>query len=348
MHSQTGMEERDAPSGRGNWRGDRTTKLLIRFAPLALALVLAGIFRERVAESFRVLRDARPTILWVVPLFLLWNHVAAVGWRTVLSVVVPDDRLPSSFRLGVLRIQSQAVNAVLPTAGLGGEVLRAALAVRAEKRLLPGAMTATALDNVAGTVAGLAFAVPSLFFVLARHGDAPFQALFASALAALAAIVVLSNLPFYLAPRVLARVTSKSMLTRLLDPFATRRQSVARAFRRDVAWRLLERVLGAVEVFIAFHALGVDVSPIDAAAVSATFVVVSFVVFVIPGQLGVAELSATFVGTMLGVPPSVGLAVALLRRSRQWLVCAAGLVLLAGSRWGLGTLVHSRNQKAER
>jgi uncharacterized membrane protein YbhN (UPF0104 family) len=93
-----------------------------------------------------------------------------------------------------------------------------------------------------------------------------------------------------------------------------------------VGLRFCERILSGAEVYVFFVALGVPVSIADAALITAVFIVVSFTVFFLPGQLGAAEAAVAMTSTLIGVPAALGLSVALLRRARQLAVCITGLV----------------------
>ncbi len=93
-----------------------------------------------------------------------------------------------------------------------------------------------------------------------------------------------------------------------------------------MALRFCERILSGAEVYVFFVALGAPVSVADAALITAVFIVVSFTVFFLPGQLGAAEAAVAMSSSLIGVPAALGLSVALLRRSRQLAVCVIGLV----------------------
>ena len=96
--------------------------------------------------------------------------------------------------------------------------------------------------------------------------------------------------------------------------------------------RFGERLLAVGEISVVYHAVGAPISLIIAALISAVFVMVSFVIFFLPGQLGAAEAAAASVAAMLGIPAALGLSAALLRRARQLAVCVLGVSFILARR----------------
>src|SRR5688572_13925615 len=125
--------------------------------PLALAALLFVSLRAEFPQVVATLRSASPVALLSLPLFLIWNQVATVAWRRLLDA--SEVRAIGVTSLARLRIEAQAVNQVVPAAGLAGEVFRATFAAPSQ---IGRASVATALDNVAGTVAGLVFSVAAV------------------------------------------------------------------------------------------------------------------------------------------------------------------------------------------
>jgi inositol phosphorylceramide synthase catalytic subunit len=297
-----------------------------------LVLVLVGLavvaLRKQLPAAARGVVQAHPVALLALPLFFAWNQVATLAWRALLRAA---GARPSALReLVRVRVEGQAVNQLVPAAGLAGEALRA-VRVAGTEGVGPAAL-ATVLDNVAGTIAGLAFALPVGMVGLGLKARA-FRnelgaGLFASGLA-LVLLLAAVALPFQLAPRWLPRLPSTSRLRTVIAPFADRKVAVRRAFSHAVALRFVERVIAVGEVYVLFHAVGAKVSVADATLVSAVLVIVSLTVFFVPGQLGASEAATAAASSLLGYPAALGLSAALLRRARQLVVCVLGLGSLA-------------------
>lgn len=303
-----------------------------RVAARVLALVLVVLafiaLRKELPAAARGVAHAHPVALLALVVFFAWNQVATLAWRALLRAT--GARAPSLRGLVRLRIEAQAVNQLVPAAGLAGEALRA---VRAAGPGGVGAATlATALDNVAGTIAGLGFALPVGMVAFGFRAQAGRSDVGAGLIALGLALVLLLGavaLPFRFAPRWLPRLGPMNPIRKVLAPFADRKLEVRRAFDRAVALRFVERVVAVGEVYIVFRAVGAPISFGDATVVSALLVIVSFTVFFVPGQLGAAEAATAAVSSFLGYPAALGLSAALLRRARQLVVCLLGVVSLS-------------------
>lgn len=293
--------------------------------PLVLAVLLFVSLRSEFPEVGETLRNAQPVALLCVPLFLIWNHAAALAWARLLHAAgVSGIGLA---RLARLRIEAQAVNQVVPSAGLAGEVFRTTFAAGPSQ--LGSASVATALDNVAGTIAGLVFAITAVaLHLFERSGPSELGPLALYGMVALILVLVLAALPFVFASRWLVLLTAKSSLRDTVEIFSSHAATLRRALRDAVALRFLERALGVVEIWILFRATGATLSVTEAALISAVIVLVSIAAFFVPGQLGVAEAAVSSAAVLLGFPAALGLSAALLRRARQLLVCAAGIISL--------------------
>jgi uncharacterized membrane protein YbhN (UPF0104 family) len=298
-----------------------------RLFPLALAALLLFAFRERLPAVLRALAHAHPVALVVLPLFFVWNQIATIAWRLLLratGVITPPLR-----ELVRLRIEAQAVNQLVPSGGVAGEALRA---VRAggKEGWSPAAL-ATALDNVAATIAGLAFALPLGIVALAFRRDPSRDGAVTGLVAVSCSLVLLIGaifVPFRFAPAWLSRLAPNSPTRKLLVPFAARTSEVRRAFRDALGLRFVERVVGLFETYVVFRAVDAPISIGGAALVSAVLVIVSFTVFFVPGQLGAAEAATAAAAGLLGIPVELGLSASLLRRARQLAVCLLGVVSL--------------------
>jgi uncharacterized membrane protein YbhN (UPF0104 family) len=296
--------------------------LVRRFAPLALVVLSVALLGRDFPAAARALGHARPIAFSAIALFFVWNHVATLAWRALLRASgVTVQSLTSLVRL---RIEGQAINQLVPAAGMAGEGMRAVRAAAPGE--LGAASLATVLDNVAGTMSGLVFSAGALLLHLQSHGGrAALRTLTITTAVALALLAVLVVLPFQLGHRLRPR-SSPAWVRQVLTPFADNRVAIRRAFTEAVALRFVERLIAAVEIYVVFTAVGVPITVANAALVSAVYIVVSFAAFFLPGQLGAAEAAVVTTSTLLGIPAALGLSAALLRRARQLMVCGLGVV----------------------
>jgi uncharacterized membrane protein YbhN (UPF0104 family) len=303
----------------------RASHVATRFLPLGLAGLLFLSVSKQVPSAVAALRNVHPYSLWSLVSFLAWNQVATLAWRSLLRGA--GVRAPALRELVRLKIEAQAVNQLVPTAGFAGEALRAIRAAAPSE--VGAASLATLLDNIAGTVTGLSLSIgATLLYLQARSGQSELKELVLAATVAMFLVFVAAVVPFYFAASWLERLSPTNRLRSVIAPFAERRAELRLAFRDAIALRLVERIIAVSEIYIAFHAVGAPISLAAAALISSVFIIVSMVVFFVPGQLGAAEAAVTMIGTLLGIPPALGLSAALLRRARQLVVCAAGVTSL--------------------
>jgi uncharacterized membrane protein YbhN (UPF0104 family) len=304
---------------------------LLRLGALGVGTWLIVRYHATIADAATKLGDLSPLVLLALPLFWLWNHVASIGWHGLVRAT-GHPAPPSTWKLSLIRIQGQAVNLAVPLASVGGEALKSTLLSRRQGALAPG-VSSVGLDLASSTAAA------ALFFVggMALHSGAlpltPALRLVITG-AALALAVALLNVPA-LAERLIRRLRPRpgTSLARLRDALARNPRALGRAFRRASTWHLAERVLTAGEIYIAAVALDVGLGLLDALFATALMTGFTLVFFFIPAQAGAAEGALSMAFSALGLSPTAGLAVALVRRGRQAVVCALGLsLLLIGSR----------------
>ena len=83
---------------------------------------------------------------------------------------------------------------------------------------------------------------------------------------------------------------------------------------------------GGGNVWIAYHMLGAKPRVMDAVAIEAILSGVMAIGFLVPGGLGVQELTYVGVGALFGLPAHISLALSLVRRARDILIGAPALV----------------------
>ena len=296
---------------------------LVRLLPLALLAVLVVVFRDEVAGAVGRMLDLHPVVFAIVPLFWLWNHVAAYSWRGLLQATAPDQPPESAWRLSLLRLQSQAINMAVPALGLGGGAVRIGFTRRAG---LAPAASAALLDDLAGGVGGLLFVA----FGLALHRGTLLgvpTATVAAVCAAGGGVLWLGIV--YGAPALGGRFGEGKPIGRALRVLSQNRSRLAPAFALGVGWHFVERLITAGEIYLAFLALGAGPGLPEAVFVQAVSVAVALLLFFIPGQPGAADASIAAACVSVGLDPQTGLTVALIRRVRQLAVIGAGLATLA-------------------
>lgn len=306
------------------WRG---WLLTIGVALLAILLAThgAGAVREIVGQV------GWQAVL-VVAAHLPVTFLATVGWQVLLP---PDRRPPLSFLFRV-RLIKEAVNALLPVAQVGGDVVRAKLSVR-NGLTLAEATASCVVDVLAGTVGLVLFVLASLVVAMATLHD-PRLAQAGLALIGVVATIVLA-----------AFLAHKAGVHRRLGQFSQRWTAIAsrvgelgEAFRgigrqranlfASWAWHMAAWVAGAFETYVSMWALGLNPTVLQALIVEGLAQTAKVVGFAIPGALGVQEGGYLLLGGALGLTSDQALALSLLRRLRELTLGGIGLVLWRATR----------------
>lgn len=248
----------------------------------------------------------------------------ALAWRALLAGVGVRE---SVGRLFLLRALADCINALLPVAQVGGDLVRARLAVRDG---VDGAVAGASVvvDLTLGLMTLVLFIGLGLAMLALRSGldGIPLEIPVAAALFGLMLVGV------YAAQRagVLLRLARRFESTATGRGWQAITGGAAALDRRVVeiyanlpgviassAWRLGGWLGGTLEIWAIFLVLGHPVSFVDALIVEAIAQAVRNLGFAIPGQLGVQEGGYMLAGGLLGVPDEVALALALVKRVRD-------------------------------
>src|SRR5262249_51988625 len=137
--------------------------------------------------------------------------------------------------------------------------------------------------------------------------------------------------PFERLTRVLDRAT-KGKLAALVGQSAQIDRSIKRIWRRRSVvlrylffWQPLQCFATALEIWVALHFLGAQISFIEAVVIDSLIQAVSSAAFFVPGGLGVQEGGFILIGGALGLDPATCLALAGARRIRDLLIFVPGL-----------------------
>lgn len=306
-------------------------------ALLGLGLLATVLARIDLGQVAGLVGQAGWGLLLVFGVAVLAFTADAASWHAVLPGLAIDVR--DFIRLWSVRLVGEALNTVTPLAGVGGEPLKALLLVR-NLGLEPGAAIASVI--VAKTTILLSY-IPFLAvgFILLL-GFAPARAVIVVAGAGLVlyttAIVGFFLVQRYgLASRVAARVHAYPWAAGL-EAALHQIRGVDRELERlyvdaplrlwaSLALAFVGWLLGAGELYVISAVLGFPLSAWDIWAAEAVVQLLRQATGFIPGSLGVTEAAlALLYGVLLG-NPSVGVAVALVRRLREVVWIAGGVVV---------------------
>ena len=265
---------------------------------------------------------------FVVPVFL-----DAVAWWVLFP---RSDRLPLR-KLFWMRWVGESVSTLVPSAAVGGDIVRARLAA-INGVPLPISAGSVLVDITLGVFTQAGFTMLGLALLV----DATGQKSFVRPTLVGTLLGILAVAGFYFAQRLgmfrflglivahLANspewqslVQSGETLDRAIRGLYARRRGVAMC----CAWTIISLVGGSGEIWIALHALGLPATLVNALILQSMALTIRSAAFAVPGGLGVQEGGYLVVGNLLGIPGDAAFALSLIARMRELALGIPGLVV---------------------
>jgi glycosyltransferase 2 family protein len=308
----------------------------VRFALLAvgvgtLGFLIADNDPAAILASFQHL-GWRLGILIVFPMVLV-AFFDAVGWRYAFT----RDRV-SVWTLLWTRLAGEAFNLTTPTAALGGEAVKAWLL--RDRVPLPEAVSSVIVAKTTITIGqGLLLLLGVVLAWTSRAADSrilmAMEWLLALELVALSIFVLAQTRGMAsFGGRLLARFGAQRFerheglghVDRALAGFYLRQPG---RLALSIAYHFLAWLLGALEAWLILWLLGTPVSLLTATVIEAFGMGIRFATFLIPSSLGALEggYAATFAA--LGLGATRGVTFSLVRRVREIVWIAIGLIAFA-------------------
>ena len=307
------------------------------------AAVLVGLGGLAAATALFLWQGLGPVIgaFTAAGLGILWAslfHVAPMAINaSAWQVLVPRRlrRRPSLAEFFWAVWLREAVNGLLPVARVGGEIVTVRLLMR---RGLGAAVAGASVvaDVTVGIATQFILALVGVALLVSRGADSGIVAEIAVALLVAVPIVTAVVLvqrfgPFALFARVF-RALFGGRFDKIVGSAAALDRAVRRLYRRRSAvlacgaLQLLGWTVGAGEIWIALYYLGHPVGFDTALIFEALIEVVSSGAFIVPAALGIQEGAFLVIGSLVGVPAEIALALALARRARDIIVFVPALV----------------------
>jgi putative membrane protein len=307
----------------------RTT--LFRLAGLCAGGAALGYVLAQVdgAALLATLADGGLMALGVV---CLWHALPlmfdALGW---LALSRADERL-SLPRAMFYRWLGESINALLPVAQVGGDLVRARMWTK-HNVMLPRAMTIVFSDVLLTALSQVPFAVLGLILLM----DDTFSAtsIVTGVLIAVGAALFTT---FPVAERIMSMAVRHLMPRRLSASTAVWEAELTAA--PDVAARLrsfsahlVAWLIGIGEIYLAAMALGIPLSVGEALVIEALLQAVRSAAFLVPAALGVQEAGIVAVGLAIGLGAPESAAIAAIRRGRELALGLPGVVVWQYIEW---------------
>jgi 1L-myo-inositol 1-phosphate cytidylyltransferase len=283
-----------------------------------------------------------PWFLVIIALAFGWIFCQTCAWYLVQASRFRKIPLMPLFRAKII---SDTLNAVLPSANLGGDAARAFLVRRYAPltESIPGILVDKTIEFSMGILfLASGFLLSLLFVDLPRWMDVVAAVCLGGAALGMGVFVLFQLKGALWALRRAAKIVPA--VRRFVDKKEENIRSLDRNLRlaygrfdlRTVLAAVLHfsgRALGAVEVFVILRVLGDPVSLIQAFFIAAGVSIVNTAFFVVPGTLGIAESAQVVILRSLGSSAALGLSLGIIRRIRKLATISIGLALFAlGSR----------------
>ncbi len=264
---------------------------------------------------------------FVVPVFL-----DAVAWWVLFP---KPDRLPLR-KLLWMRWIGESVSTLVPSAAVGGDVVRARLAA-INGTPLPIAAGSVLVDLTLGVFTQALFTVLGLVLLI----DVTEQRNFVRPTLVGTLIGVVGVAGFYFVQRlgmfrflalIVARLANSPEWQSLVQSGETLDRTIRTLYARRRAvimcclWTITSLVAGSGEIWIALHALNLHATFVNALILQSMVLTIRSAAFAVPGGLGVQEGGYLFVGNLLGIPGDAAFALSLIARVRELAIGIPGLI----------------------
>jgi putative membrane protein len=318
-----------------------------------LAVLTALVMLQGWDDILAAFRHAGWALLLVAPARLLTLALDARAWRVLLDPFDPARAAGTLFLLWVASVR-EAVNRLLPVAGVGGEVV----GVRLARLRIPDttALAASVIVEVLMTIAVIYLFCAIGVVLMARLAAGPGQVwIIAASLLLSLPLPVLSwwllrhGAPFQRLQRWAARLLGPRNGIALqldgeeLDADIRRLLREPGRILHAMGLSLLSYLLGSFETWYALALLGHPVSPQAAIAIEALTQSMRDASFLVPAGLGVQEAAVVLFGHLAGVGGDVALSLALVKRMREILV---GVPALLSWQWCEGRRLRRSARRA--
>jgi putative membrane protein len=300
---------------------------LLAFAA-GLAAIGALVLRGDANQIVQLLADAGPGFALVVLLHVPQTLASTLGWRALFD----SQSRPSLGALYAIRWIRESANTLLPTAQIGGDVLRARLARKGGATMRSAAST-TAVDVSLEVIAQAMFTALGLACLMGgphSRAAAPLGVAAAMLVAgAGAALLIAQRFGLFLwVEACLARLTTVSQGASLSGLNAAVQQLYRQPSKlwRSALLHLAAWLLGVAETYVALNLLGMTPTWREAMVIESLGQAARGLGFFVPGALGVQEAAYLIICAMFGASPAQALALSLMRRARELALGLPGLV----------------------
>src|SRR5438874_2083716 len=309
----------------------RLTFYLLGFAGAALFTGL--LIREGAAQVGSAIATAGWALLAVIAYhFLVPVFLDSLAWW----VLFPRTERPRLRKIYWMRWIGESVSTLVPSAAVGGDIVRARLAAISGSPVATAAGTVL-VDLTLGVFTQAAFTLLGVVLVVEATGQknlvGPTIIGTLIGVAAVGGFYFVQRLGmFRFLARMIAKLANSPEWQPLVQSGQTLDQTIRTLYarRRGViaccAWTMLSLILNSGEIWIALRALNLNATVLNAIILQSTVLTVRNVGFAVPSGLGVQEGGYVLIGSLLGIDGTNALALSLIARVRELALGFPGLV----------------------
>jgi putative membrane protein len=300
----------------------RLTFYLLAFAGAGLFTIL--LVREGAPQVGRAIATARWALLAVIVYhFLIPVLLDTLAWR----VLFPKSERPRLGRIYWMRWIGESVTTLVPSAAVGGDIVRARLAAISGTPMAVAAGTVL-VDLTLGVFTQAAFTILGIILLVNATGQKDFvrPTIIGTVIgvAAVCGFYFVQRLGmFRFLARMIAKIANSPEWHSLVQSGEALDETIRNLYARRRAvfaccgWTILSLILNSGEVYIALWALNLHATIVNAIILQSMALTIRAVAFPVPGGLGVQEGGYVLVGNLVGIPGESALALSLIARVRE-------------------------------
>lgn len=300
----------------------RITFYLLGFAGAGLFTFL--LIREGAGQVGSAIATAGWGLLAVIAYhFLVPVLLDSLAWW----VLFPRTERPPLRKIYWMRWIGESVSTLVPSAAVGGDIVRARLAAISGTPIATAAATVL-VDLTLGVFTQAAFTLLGVVLLVSATGQKTFvgPTIIGTAVGVVAVggfYFVQRRGMFGFLARMIAKVANSPEWQSLVESGATLDEKVRSLYARRRAaiaccgWTILSLVLNSGEIYIALWALHLNATIVNAIILQSMVLTIRSVAFPVPGGIGVQEGGYVLVGKLLGIPGEAAFALSLIARVRE-------------------------------
>ena len=308
-------------------------RLLIYVLAFAGATLFSALLiHQGVGQVLDAFATGKWGILGVVVFHLVPLFLDALAWWVLFP---RPDRLPL-LQLFWMRWIGESTSALVPSAAIGGDIVRARLAA-IHGASLPVAAGTVLVDITLGIFVQAGFTLLGLALLVLATGKNSFVGPtligIVIALFAFVGFYLVQRLGiFRFLARIISRLAGSSDWQSLVQGGDTLDRTVRSLYARRsgvfacCVWTMASLIVGSGEIWLALWFLDLPASFVNALILQSMVLTIRSAAFAVPAGLGVQEGGYLVVGNLLGIPGEGALALSLVARAREIGIGIPGLV----------------------